>query len=232
MRAEQLVLAHGIRDTRATLSEWNRSPGPVLHRWTVASVAVAAGLLVAVWVVAGVSTPDPTRLAMPGLNAPAHASDVLAILGRNSLVLALHAFACIAGFMAGSSLPELAASRSGISRLVHERAGPLAIAFVIGATSFSLLTQAYVLGSTAATVAAQLHMPSGRLILGLCPHALPELTALFLPLAAWVIASRRGEWSKLLAATVVTVAIALPVLVASAYVEVYVSPHFIRALSG
>ena len=48
------------------------------------------------------------------------------------------------------------------------------------------------------------------------PHAIPELTALFLPLAAWLIASRRGEWNQLLAATFVTVAIAIPVLVVAA----------------
>jgi uncharacterized membrane protein SpoIIM required for sporulation len=63
------------------------------------------------------------------------------------------------------------------------------------------------------------------------PHAIPELVALFLPLAAWIIASRRGEWEQLLAATFVTVAIAVPVLVASAFVEVYVSPHLFGALT-
>ena len=52
------------------------------------------------------------------------------------------------------------------------------------------------------------------LLLGLLPHALPELTALFLPLAAWTLASRRGAWEELLAATIVTVAVAVPVLVA------------------
>jgi uncharacterized membrane protein SpoIIM required for sporulation len=70
------------------------------------------------------------------------------------------------------------------------------------------------------------------LLVGLLPHALPELTALFLPLAAWTLASRRGEWNQLLAATVATTAIALPVLVASALVEVYVSPHLITKLIG
>ena len=58
----------------------------------------------------------------------------------------------------------------------------------------------------------------------LLPHALPELIALFLPLAAWIVASRRGEWDELLAATFVTVAIAVPMLVVAAFVEVYVSP--------
>ena len=44
------------------------------------------------------------------------------------------------------------------------------------------------------------------LLLALTPHALPELVALFLPLAAWIIASRNDDWQDLLAATFVTVA--------------------------
>ena len=56
--------------------------------------------------------------------------------------------------------------------------------------------------------------------------------SLFLPLAAWIIASRRGEWHQLLAATFVTVTLAVPVLVASAFVEVYLSPSLLRALAG
>jgi uncharacterized membrane protein SpoIIM required for sporulation len=69
------------------------------------------------------------------------------------------------------------------------------------------------------------------LLLGVLPHAIPELIALFLPLAAWIIASRRGEWEQLLAATVVTVAVAVPVLVVAAFIEVYVSPHLFVALT-
>ncbi len=75
-------------------------------------------------------------------------------------------------------------------------------------------------------------MSPGLLIVGLLPHALPELPALFLPLAAWMIASRRDEWEDLLAATFVTVAIAVPVLLASAAVEVWVSPHVVVSLAS
>ena len=60
---------------------------------------------------------------------------------------------------------------------------------------------------------------------------MPELTALFLPLAAWLIASRRGEWNQLLAATFVTVALAIPTLIVAATIEVYVWPHILEALS-
>jgi hypothetical protein len=153
------------------------------------------------------------------------------VLGRNMLVLALHAMACVAGFIAGSSLPMQVEGRTGLSRWVHERGGRFAIAFVAAATAFSLSAQAYLLGHTLGGLAAFLRVSPGLLLLGLLPHAIPELIALFLPLAAWIIASRRGEWEQLLAATVVTVAVAVPVLVIAAFIEVYVSPHLFTALT-
>ena len=48
-------------------------------------------------------------------------------------------------------------------------------------------------------------MPIAVLLLGLTPARVPELVALFLPLAAWIIASRQERWHELLAATFVTV---------------------------
>ena len=132
------------------------------------------------------------------------------ILWRNSLVLALHAFACVAGFIAGASLPLSASKRSGLSRWVHEKARPIALAWVVMVTCFSLVTQTYILGSDGSTLAAQLGISPGTLVLTVIPHALPELVALFLPLAAWTIAGRRDEWNQLLAATFATTAIAIP----------------------
>jgi uncharacterized membrane protein SpoIIM required for sporulation len=158
-------------------------------------------------------------------------ADVLAVLARNLLVLALHAMACVAGFIAGSSLPLQARHRHGLSRWVHEHGGRVAITFVVAATTFSLSTQAYLIGRALGGVAGFLGVSPGLLLLSVLPHAVPELLALFLPLAAWIIASRRGEWEQLLAATLVTVALAVPVLLAAAVVEVYVSPHLFAALT-
>jgi hypothetical protein len=152
------------------------------------------------------------------------------ILVANLLVLALHAMACVAGFIAGSSLPLQADRRSGLSRAIHGHGGRFAIIFVVAATTFSLSAQAVVLGGETASVAAALHTSPGILLVVLLPHAVIELTALFLPLAAWIIASRRGEWDQLLAATLVTVAIAVPMLVVAALIEVYVSPHVLTLL--
>jgi hypothetical protein len=185
-----------------------------------------------VYGVAGALAPDQTPLVVPGYNKPATLGEYGFILFRNGLVLSLHALACMAGFMAGSSLPLSASKRTGLSRWVHQKAGPFAIAFVTAATLFSLGTQAYVLGAGASTISAQLGVSPGALVAGILPHALPELVALFLPLAAWLIASRRGRWDELLAATFVTVAIAVPVLLASAAVELWFTPHVLRALAG
>jgi hypothetical protein len=227
-----LVLVQGMHDTKLALRRWNDHPWQVLRPWAGLSLLISFALLAAVYLVAKLSTPDLTRYAIPGYNSEASFHDYLLVLYRNSLVLALHAMACVAGFMAGSSLPLAASHRTGLSRWVHEKAGPFAIAFVICATTFSLCTQAYVIGGGASTIAEQLGTTPGWLLLALTPHALPELFSLFLPLAAWIIASRADRWQDLLAATVVTVAIAVPILLGAAAVETWVSPRLLGAIDN
>jgi hypothetical protein len=220
-----------MQDTRETLDAWGRNRWHVLRAWCALSLAIALALLAATWVASGLLTPDLTPIHLPGFTEPSEPGDLLPILWRNSLVLALHATACVAGFIAGASMPIAAAQRTGFSRWVHVKAGELAILFVCAVTLFSLGTQALYLGFQGSTIAYQLHISRFELILSVLPHAIPELTALFLPLAAWLIASRRGEWNQLLAATFVTVAIAIPTLLLAATIEVYVWPHILHGIA-
>jgi len=230
--ADEHVLSHGMEDTREALAGWRVGNWRVLRGWFALGLGIALALLTATWVTSGLLTPDLTPWRLPGLTEPSRFSDLFPILYRNALVLALHATACVAGFIAGASMPLAAEQRTGFSRWVHVKAGELAILFVAAVTLFSLSTQALYLGFQGSTLAYQLHISRLELILSVLPHALIELTALFLPLAAWLIASRRGEWKELLAATAVTVAIAVPMLIVAATIEVYVWPHVLRALSG
>jgi Stage II sporulation protein M len=232
MSANQHVFSHGMRDTRATLESWSERPWQVLRAWLALSLAIALALLAATWFVAGLMTPDLTPVHIAGLTYPSEPDDLLPILWRNSLVLALHGTACIAGFIAGASMPIAAAQRTGFSRWIHVKAGEFAILFVCAVTLFSLSTQALYLGFQGSSIAYQLQISRFELILSVLPHAIPELTALFLPLAAWLIASRRGEWNQLLAATFITVALAIPVLLIAATIEVYVWPQILRDLSS
>jgi uncharacterized membrane protein SpoIIM required for sporulation len=226
-----MALAQGMRETRGALERWRGNPRPVLTSWLLGGFAFAATLLSAVLVVASVSQPDATSLSIPGVSYDADVQDYFAVIWRNGLVLALHAVACVAGFIAGSSLPLQAEHMTGFKKTIHERARPLAFAWVVGVITFSLVTQAYILGSTGSTLSEQLDVSPATLVLTVAPHALTELTAVFLPLAAWTIASRRGEWGNLLAATFATVAIAVPMLLVAAAWETLVWPTLLRNAS-
>ena len=198
------------------------------------SLCGGLALLAAVWAIAALNPAPAARRARAARRSSSAAiGDVVRILGHNALVLALHAMACVAGFIAGSSLPLQARAphRPDAASSTNAAAGSRSL-FVVAATTFSLSAQAYVLGTSVAHVAFALHTSPGLLLLGLLPHAVPELTALFLPLAAWIIASRRGEWDELLAATLVTVVIAVPVLVAQRAVGGVRRAPLLRALIG
>lgn len=227
-----MALVRGMADTRASLREWNAEPRQVLVPWAVGSIATALALLFATWLVAALTQPDSSPLFFPGHTYETGLRDYGFVLFRNSLVLALHSLACVAGFIAGSSLPHVAQGHSGAWRWIHDKAGPLAIGFVVCATLFSLTTQAFILGSEASTLAFHAGMSPAAYLAVLSLHAIPELFALFLPLAAWTMASRRGRWDELLAATFVTTGIAIPILLAAGAVEVYVTPVLLRAVAG
>lgn len=223
--SSDLVLVEGLRRTRATFATWHAGRWRILRPWFAGAFAVAVLLLLAVTLVAHAVTADTTRHHLFAAGMPE-------VLLRNGLVLALHAMACVAGFIAGSSLP-LEAERYGPRwRAVHDHAGRFAMLFVTAATLFSLTTQAWILGSILSDMSWQLDLPVNELVLTVLPHALIELTALFLPLAAWLLASRRGDWDHLLAATIVTVAIAVPMLVLAAWLETRVWPGIVRSALG
>jgi hypothetical protein len=227
MKVDELALVGGWPHTVATLRRWNASPWTLLGTWTLGSLGVTLLLLSATWLVASFRVPDPSVLHIyPGLSRPATMHDFFFVLGRNGTVLALHALACVAGFIAGWAPAGQARSR------LQTRAGAAAIAFVTAATLFSLITQADALGTMLADLAFRLEITPMTLLIMLAPHALPELFAVFLPLAAWSLASRRGAWDELLAATIATTAIAIPLLVLAGAVETWVTPRLVWALIG
>jgi hypothetical protein len=232
VEASEYALVQGMRSTRAALATWRASPWPVIGSWLRGALAAAGLLLAAVAVVALLSTASAGWVQPQPPFVVGGPVDVVHILVANGLVLALHAMACVAGFIAGSSLPLQADRYTGRMRVIHQRGPTVAISFVVCATAFSLSMQAYTIGRATAQDAASLHVSRLLLLLGVLPHALPELLALFLPLAAWILASRRGEWEQLLAATAVTVSLAVPILVLSAAWEVYVAPHLLPAVLG
>ena len=148
MKVDELALVGGWPHTVATLRRWNASPWSLLGVWALGSLGVTLLLLGATWLVASFRVPDPSVLHIyPGLSRPTTMHDFFFVLGRNGTVLALHALACVAGFIAGWAPAGQPRSR------LQARAGRAAIVFVTAATIFSLLTQADALGTMTADLA-------------------------------------------------------------------------------
>lgn len=227
--ANELIVQATMRETRETLARWNQRPLQTLGSWLALSMLIAVSMLVAVLVVSHYSQAEYTT-SLPNINRASHVADAVRVFFRNSLVLALHGFVCLAGFMAMRALPEQTKYKRGFDRWVHHHAGRFAMVWVACATIFSITTQTWILGHTVADLSLTLGISHITLLLTVLPHALLELTAVFLPLAAFLIASRQGRWHELLAATIVTVSFAIPMLIVAAFVEAYVWPSLLRAV--
>src|SRR3712207_6570248 len=101
MGVEQLAFVRGWADTGTTLDRWNRTPAEPLRAWAPLALGIAVLLLLATWARAQTVLPDPARITLPGVDRPAQLADLGFVLARNGMVLALHALACVAGFIAG-----------------------------------------------------------------------------------------------------------------------------------
>lgn len=227
--ANDLIFKETMRETRETLARWRRRPLHTISRWLILSLLIAISMLAAVLAVSHFVTAEYTTV-LPNIYHEPHLKDAVRVFFRNSLVLALHAFVCIAGFMAMRALPEQTKYKRGVDRWVHEHAGPFAMLWVTCATIFSITTQTWILGTIVADLSFTLGISQTTLLFTVLPHALLELTAVFLPLAAFLIASRQGRWHELLAATVITVTVAIPMLVVAALLEAYVWPEVLGSV--
>jgi len=196
--------------------------------WVGVSLLVGVALLVATGVIATFHESGTVAL-LPAFSGQPSLGGVAFIVRRNLLVLALHALVCVAGYLAMRGVPSVADAYEGPIRTLHRAATPIALVFVSLATLGSLTVQALALGEFAASIAAAYNLTPQHLLILILPHALPELTALFLPLGAWMVIARRNEWGDLLAASIITTALAVPVLVMAAIIEVYVSPLLVLA---
>jgi hypothetical protein len=194
-------------------------------RWLLVSLAAATCLLLSVLALAVLST-EYRQVPVSGPPFVAgDLTDALSILGENALVLTLYAVGCLAAFVVHRHADP--ASRTARD----ETRTRLATALIIGLLVLAACRQAYVLGHGLAGFSAYFYVGRWRLWLAVLPHAIPELTGMLLPLAAWFCASRKGELHRLAAVTASAMLVALPLLASAALIEVYISPKAFRALT-
>lgn len=214
-----------IADTRHALASWLRHPSQLLP-WVALSAVVSAILLLATYIVAITTQADPTGGALIAADPSARWVDFGFVLGRNFTVLLLHLLVCFATYLVRRSIPIQAGELSGVQGWVHRHAQRPALILVIALTVFSIFQQAVNLGHGLASVAAQGTMGEAAILVRLLPHAVPELIAVFLPLAAVVWLEAKDRNRDLLAAVAACTVIAIPVIVVSAWIEVVVASDF------
>lgn len=229
MGIADISIVKGWPATVETLGRWAARPFRTLAPWLLVSALIAAALLGLTWLVAAASPPDPTYPDVMPANVAERPDFYFAHYVRsNMLVLALHTMACLGGYVTNTALTDPADGDSELLEQVTRRVGLAALVFVPFATLFSIGTQSWILGSRASTLTEHLHLPLGTFLATVAPHAMVELTAIFLPLAAWLVLSRRGRWNELLAATLVTFVLATPTIAAAAWVEANTWPDRVK----
>lgn len=220
MARSPIALDVRVSETRVALRRWAHAPASHALSWVAGSLIIGALLLAGALLVAKLSIPGSNAYTPVFADPSAGVGDALRIFARNSLVLALHSLVCVAIYLATRPAPPRA------SRL-QERAGPLALSVIAGLTIYSLASQMWRLGHDLASAAHTLGYSPAGLVARLSVHAIPELTALFLPLAACISLLRRRREDDLAAVGLLCFALALPVVAVCACVEVYVTRYFV-----
>ncbi|MDX8152784.1 hypothetical protein SK069_14370 [Patulibacter brassicae] len=224
--AREVAYRAARQETGAALRNWLSHPRQ-LAPWVAISALIAAILLVATLVIGNVAHADPSRGGqLIAADPRTRFADMTFVSGRNLTVLLLHLMVCLATYLARRSLPLQAEEMSGMNRAVHHHAAGPALIVVAGLTLYSIGQQAYILGHALADASSVLGMSPDAVLLRLLPHAVPELIAVFLPLAAALWLQREDRAHDLLAATVACAIIGVPVVLASAWIEVAVASHY------
>jgi hypothetical protein len=208
MEARPVALPSGAAWTRTLFSVWAQRPLPTLVPWAFGSLAIGLALLGAALTIATLA--GPSEFYTPVFADPsAGVNDVARIVMRNTTVLLLQVLVCFGFYVA------------------HARGRRDAL-WIIGALSaYSMLSQAWRLGHDLASAAASLGLSPAALTLRLSLHAVPELTAVFLPLAACIALMRRGRHENLAAAAALTGIVAFPVVVLAATCEVFLTRYVV-----
>lgn len=222
----KIALEVGKRETRETLARWLKHPWSTVKPWMTAAVGIALLMFVGAWVISIVvpQTPEQYTPIFTHDNNTFH--DMIWILERNLMVLLLHTLVCVAAYLSRRAVPMQAKHFKGVNRWIHEHAGPAAMFVVGGLTAYSLCFQAWELGLTLHDAADTLNMSSSSLLMRAALHGVPELTAIFLPLAACLILGHEKRWNQLAAAAIFTAMFSVPILVATSAIETYITHGF------
>lgn len=149
---------------------------------------------------------------------------------RNFLVLGIHLCACWIGALVVAKQRNVPDGWARLRWLNDDLPGWVRTAclwYALLVTSGSIVLQTFALGLSASAIASDYGLPMPLFIGLLAPHALVELTAVFLPLAAFLWRSRRDQLAMLGDDSWVCAVYAIPMICLAAAWEAWVTPHLL-----
>lgn len=167
----------------------------------------------------------------------------------NMLVLGVHFFACVGTYLINKRVNYFLERRLSqeeiIAKLeegeeidftsreqqISHQVGRLSLVMIASLVVFSITRQIIILSTNIAAASESLDISVTTLMARAALHAFLELTAIFLPLAADLILSKKGRWQELLAGAWFSLAIAVPVLLLTAAIETWVTGGLFQASS-
>lgn len=223
--AKRKAFEVGVDESKQCWRQWRQQRFVVVWPWLGLSILISLFMLFGIWVVASYLTPTQSRGILTFLEGSPW-QNWFDVLVNNTIVLILHLLVCVAAYLARRSIPMQAKYLSGVNRFVHNHAGGIAMVAVSLMVIYSLLFQTWAIGETLNQVARTDNVSAFSILIRVAPHALVELTAVFLPLAACLLLGRQDKWNELLAAAWLCTLIAVPMLFVASAFEAFVAPLF------
>jgi len=212
------------------------APRQDVYQWLTVSFLISSIMLVAVTGLAQFASPTDYTFSSNLLNRNGTLDIAWTIFTPYLLVLAIHLAACTIGIIVGDS-NEVQEKPKRKSRYLIDRKLPDwmargALLYGLGATLTSVAIQTLFLSRLLASLSASINVSPWKLSLLVLPHALLELTGLFLPLALFLIQAQRQDLRSLRAYTIQVAVIAIPMVFAAALIEAFLTPQLIYLVTG
>jgi hypothetical protein len=206
------------------------APKSDIRLWILLALGIGVTMLIGVTITASSLIGNPNQASSILLDEHPFFESVGVVFARNLLVLSIHLAACYVGAIIGRPHKPLTGRMARFSFMHRELpawAAKIALAYALVATIASVALQTTGLGFTLADISAAIDLKPWQLTLLVTPHALLELTGVFLPLALFLIQAKRGVLTPLSMYTRQAAYIALPMILLAAFIEVYITPHLI-----
>lgn len=201
--------------------------------WAGVSAAIAAFVLLGVATLGGLLPANPYAGPTSKLfNGDLGVHDAARVLMRNVAVLAVHLGACWIGAIITRPYRPAPARWGWLGRLhrpVPAWAARMAMLYALAVTLASVALQTTALGFSMADISAWQQASPWTLTGLLLAHAVPELIGVYLPLGVFLVAVLRDQTGRLTTLTWQSCLYAMPLIVAAAAIETWVTPGLLRA---